>query len=144
MMVAAATLVAAAGSASAQTLMKAEIPFTFRTGATVLPAGTYRISSVYQSSGQVMFRLGSFDGRHAVLLVPRASGDARETWAESGNPVLTFECGVSRCALVGLWTGPETPAYVLPRPKLGRDGQARLSREPARIATVAMRVDKAD
>jgi len=136
LMVAAATLVVAAGAASAQTL-KAEIPFTFRTGTVVMPAGTYRISPIYQSGGQIMFRLGSYDGHNAVLLVPKAFGDPRMTWADSGNPVLTFECGVSRCALVGLWTGPETPAYVLPRPKLGRD-------EPARVATIAMRVDKAD
>jgi len=136
MMVAAATLVVAAGAASAQTL-KAEIPFTFRTGETVMAAGTYRIGWIYRQSGQAMFRLGSEDGHNAVLLVPKASGDPRKTWLEANKPVLSFECGVSRCALVGLWTGPDTPAYVLPRPKLGRD-------EPASVAMVAMRPDKAD
>src|SRR5271169_4577719 len=45
MMVAAATVVVAAGTASAQNL-KADIPFTFRAGGKVMAAGTYRVSRI--------------------------------------------------------------------------------------------------
>jgi len=132
-MIAAATVIVAAGTASAQTL-KAEIPFTFRAGGKVMPAGTYQLRRLEGLGAKTMFRFDSADGQNAVLLAPQAAADPAKAWAESGRPVLSFECGVSRCALTRLWTGSAAPAYVLPRPKLGRD-------EPVRVAVIAMRAE---
>src|SRR5579872_3601198 len=50
MIVAAATVLAAAGTASAQTL-KVEIPFPFRVGSKVMAAGTYSVIDIDRRSG---------------------------------------------------------------------------------------------
>ena len=136
MMIAAATLVVAAGSASAQ-IMKAEIPFTFRAAGVVLPAGTYQVSAVSQGSGAPLFVLRNVQEHRSVLLLGSADIDTQKAWVASGNPVLSFECGVSHCAVSAIWAGSTSPAYSFPRPKLGRD-------EPARTALVVMRPDKGD
>ena len=133
MMIAAATVVVAAGVAQAQT-MKAEIPFTFRAGDKVMAAGTYQVSDVRGQSGIPMFRIADAEARVAILLVPYAAADAKKTWQE---PVLAFECTDSRCALVSVWTGYGTPAYAFRHPKIGKD-------EPSRIATVVMRSGRAE
>jgi hypothetical protein len=135
-MIAAATVVVAAGTASAQTF-KAEIPFTFRAGGKVMPAGTYQLKRLQGLGARTMFRFDSADGLNAVLLVPQASGDPAKAWAQAGKPVLSFECGVSRCALARLWTGSAAPAFVLSRPKLGRD-------EPVRAAVIIMRPEMSE
>jgi len=135
MMIAAATLVVAAGSASAQVL-KAEIPFTFRAGGVVMAAGEYMVIA-NQGSGQPMYRLWSEKDHRSILLLPRFARDPEKAWEASGQPVLSFECGVSHCALATIWAGPATPAYTLPRPRLGRD-------EPTRTALVVMQPVKGD
>jgi hypothetical protein len=133
--IAAATLVVAAGSASAQVL-KAEIPFTFRAGSVVLAAGTYQVSADHKN-GQPMYRLWSETDHKSILLVAGAARDPQQAWVANGHPVLSFECGVSHCALAGIWAGSETPAYTFPRHKLGRD-------EPTRTAVVLMRPSKGE
>jgi hypothetical protein len=135
MMIAAATLVVAAGSASAQVL-NAEIPFTFRAGGVVMEAGRYEVSAD-QKNGQPMYRLWSAKEHRSILLLAGASRDPQKSWLASGNPVLSFQCGTSHCALSGIWTGQSMPAYTFPRPKLGRD-------EPTRTALVVMRPEKGD
>jgi len=135
MMIAAATLVVAAGSASAQVL-KAEIPFTFRAGGVVLAAGTYEVSAD-QKSGRPTYRLWSATEHRSILLLAGASRDPKKEWKASGTPVLSFECGISHCALAEIWAGTAIPAYTFPRPKLGRD-------EPTHTALVVMRPDKGD
>jgi hypothetical protein len=135
MMIAAATLVVAAGSASAQNL-KAEIPFTFRAGGVVMAAGKYDVSAD-QKNGHPTYRLWSETEHRSILLLAGASRDPQKSWVAGGNPVLAFECGVSHCALSGIWVGYGTPAYTFPRPKLGRD-------EPTRTAVVVMLPGKGD
>ena len=136
MMIAAATLVVAAGSASAQSL-KAEIPFAFRAGGVVMPAGTYRVKTDNHLGGHPYFEIRSVAGGRSVLLVGTAPHDPNKAWAAAGEPVLSFECGVGRCALAEVWNGPEKSAYAVPRPKLGRD-------EATHTALVVMRNDKGD
>lgn len=135
MTIAAATLVVAAGSASAQVL-KAEIPFTFRAGGVVLAAGKYTVIA-NQKSGQPLYRLFSESEHRSILLLAGAARDPQKAWKASGSPVLSFECGVSHCALAEIWAGNAIQAYTFPRPKLGRD-------EPTRNALVVMRPDKAE
>jgi hypothetical protein len=115
---AAVTLSVAAGTAAAQT-MKAEIPFPFRAGKAILAPGTYQINRIQGLTGPSMFRLMGGGGK-AVLLVPTATSEGTP---ETVAPVLTFLCGVSRCALSGLSVGSGHPAYHLSPPRLGRDDQ---------------------
>jgi hypothetical protein len=136
MMIAAATLVVAAGSASAQTL-KAEIPFTFRANGIVMPAGTYQVKATTQSSGLPFYEIRNVNGGRSVLLAGTTPHDPNKAWAAAGNAVLSFECGVGRCALAEVWNGPQRSAYLVPRPKLGRD-------EPVHTAVVVMRQDKGE
>ncbi|SPF31837.1 conserved exported hypothetical protein [Candidatus Sulfopaludibacter sp. SbA4] len=136
MMIAAATLVVAAGAASAQT-MKAEIPFTFRAGDTVMAPGTYEIHRIHKQSGTPLFRVSDSRGEHAIALMPIGSGDPKKAWEAGGAPLLSFDCVASRCALSGIWTGPLTPAYVIRHGKLGND-------EPVRVALIEMRPNKSE
>jgi hypothetical protein len=135
MMIAAATLVVAAGSASAQVL-KADIPFTFRAGGVVMAAGTYQVSSTSRN-GQPVFQIWSNQEHRSIMVLANASRDPQKAWVASGTPVLSFECGVSHCALSALWAGSSTQAYTFPRPKLGRD-------EPTHTALVVMRAGKGE
>jgi len=135
MMIAAATLVVAAGSASAQ-IMKADVPFTFRAGGVVLAAGTYEVSAA-QKDGQPMYRLWSRTEHRSILLLAGGARDPQKAWVAAGSPVLSFECGIGQCALAGIWTGSAMPAYTFPHPKLGRD-------EPVSTALVVMRSAKGD
>ena len=136
LMIAAATVVVAAGVASAQT-MKAEIPFAFRAGEKTMPAGTYQVTNLNRQAGISMFRLADENSREAIIAVPRLATDARQAWVAAGKPLLSFECTDSRCALTSLWVGRGYPAFVLYQPKLGRD-------EHARTATVIMRPVKSE
>ena len=129
-----ATLMVAAGAASAQT-MKADIPFSFRAGTTVMAAGTYQVSSVNHAVGHSSFVIRNAESRNAILLSPLAGPDNKER--DKGNPVLTFECGAGKCALVTIWSGFGYPAYRFPRLKLGTD-------EAAHIAVIAIPATKAD
>ena len=134
MMIAATTLLVAAGCASAQTL-KAEIPFNFRVANKVLPAGTYQLSNVHMTSGNTVFRITGSEG--AVLALPKSSGDADRAWAAARQPVLSFECVESRCSLAKVYTGTGSSAYNISHPKAGAG-------EPVRMATVFLHADKAD
>jgi hypothetical protein len=135
-MIAAATLVVAAGSASAQ-ILKAEIPFTFRAAGVVMQPGTYQVKITMQQSGIPFFQIRNADAGRSVLLVGTAPHDPRKAWEASGQAVLSFECSAGPCALTELWSGHDRPAYAFPRPKLGRD-------EPTRTAVVVMQHDKGE
>jgi hypothetical protein len=137
MMIAAAAFVAVAGMASAETL-EANIPFAFRAGGKVLPAGTYRIRAEYGNSGRpILFVSGRERGQQAIA-VPFADGYPKMEWAAAGNAMLSFQCGIGRCALGEVWMGsPGTPTYRLTVPKLGRD-------ESRQVAEIVMHAAKAD
>jgi len=136
MMIAAATLVVAAGGASAQ-VMKADIPFAFRAAGVVLPAGTYRVTTDNHLNGHPYFQIRSVDGGQSIITVGMTPHDPKKEWRAGGAPVLSFQCGTGPCALAEVWTGADS-AYVVPRPKLGRD------EEPARTAVVVMRQEKGE
>jgi hypothetical protein len=117
--IAAAILAVTAGVASAQA-MKAEVPFAFRAGNTVLPAGDYRIDV---KGNHRIVTLSNFDAKQTIMLLPAGSSTAPKAWRTKGDPVLAFECGAGRCSLVQLWTG-DSDALSLPHPKLGGTEQA--------------------
>jgi hypothetical protein len=136
LMVAAATLVASAGAASAQT-MKAEIPFTFRANGELMTPGTYRVTLTSMGAGVPYLYVHNLDGHHSALAVARVPHDAPKGWRDAGNAVLSFKCGAKVCTLVEVWGGNQAPAYSISSPRLGKD-------EPTRIALVALRPEKGD
>jgi hypothetical protein len=134
--IAAATLVVAAGAASAQTL-KAEIPFTFRAGNTVMAAGTYQVSRILQPGGTSIFHLKDASGPGSVILMPAASGDVRKSWVAKGAPLLSFMCSADRCSLAQIWTGTFAPVYTIPQAKPDKE-------EPVHMALIEMRPEKSE
>ncbi|HEY2019336.1 MAG TPA: hypothetical protein VGH38_37770 [Bryobacteraceae bacterium] len=129
MMIAAATVAIAAGTASAQA-MKADVPFPFRAGGKVMPAGTYRIGNLASNTSNPTFLFQS--RQDSVVATPRFAKDAVKAWRVAGDPVLAFDCSARLCALAGIWKGPSTPMYTFSPPTMGTDG-------PTRMATVVMR-----
>ena len=115
LMIAATALVAAAGSASAQTL-RADIPFEFRVGNRVMAAGTYRVS-LSQPSGAPVFELSNVHSGRSAIVVGQVPDDPRKEWEAEGNPKLAFACASGRCALARLWARSGSHAYKVPRPK---------------------------
>ena len=120
LMIAAAALAMATGAATAQTL-KAEIPFAFRAGEKVMAPGAYTIR-VYAHHGYLVISNYQTKQNNALLTSPAT--DPRKEWVTKGNPVMVFECGIGRCELSGLWTGPGDPAMAFPHRNLGRDERA--------------------
>ena len=136
MMIAAAALVAAASVASAQT-MEANVPFAFRADGRVLAAGTYRVQVLRTESGNVLVAISGLNKDRLVFTTSMADGQAKDAWKSADKPMLSFRCGVSRCALTDVWIGGDTPQYRVPAPSLGKD-------EPVRTAEIAMHTVKGD
>jgi hypothetical protein len=133
--IAAAALVATAGSASAQ-ILKADIPFTFRAGNTVMAPGSYRVT-LNHSSAAKWFVFQNTDTRRGVMLARYTIGDAPKAWISTGTPKLAFECAGSQCVLRSVWDGSGVSAYRFTGPKLG-------SGEDVRVAEIRMTSVKAD
>ena len=121
LMIATALLALATGVASAQAL-QANIPFAFRIGNKVMAPGNYRISI----SDHRIVALSNYDAKATALLLPSSSGDPSKEWKAKGDPMMTFECGVSRCELTRLWDG-ESPALNFAHSKVGPEQHAALT-----------------
>jgi len=121
-MIAAALLVAATGIASAQA-MKADVPFAFRVGDTVMAAGTYRVEV---NTSNKLVSLSSYETKQHIAILSSGGSDASKEWRTAGVPVLEFACGEGRCALTRLWDGADRTALSLPHRSLG-PGQTALT-----------------
>ena len=118
---AAAIAAAAAGAAEAQN-MKANIPFTFRAGAAVLPAGDYRIDAMNANRVVVFY---SDTTRKGAMVLPTGTTNPSKYWDSDSDPVLVFECtGSGRCSLTTLWYGGGAPAIAIPHRAATRDEHA--------------------
>jgi hypothetical protein len=133
---AAATLVAAAGVASAQT-MEANVPFAFRASGQVFAAGTYRINVQRAAGGNPLITIRGSDPHKQLLAATYPDGPAKAGWQQDGKAVLSFECGVSRCQLTKLWMGSDYPTLRVPAPKLGRD-------EPVHVTEISTHLLKGE
>jgi hypothetical protein len=121
-MTAAAALVVVTGIASAQTL-KFDVPFAFRAGDQMYPAGSYRVvvDSLYH-----MVHLDNAKTREGRMILPVSSEWAPKEWREKGEPTLGFECGLGRCTLAKIWTAADISALNMPHARGGRDEVATL------------------
>jgi hypothetical protein len=131
LMIATASLVVAAGAASAQirTTMTAQIPFEFRAGNRVMEPGTYRIDNVSIRTSGPMFRLLNVNSGGSAILTVQALVDPQKGWTEESSK-LVFACTSGSCALAQLWNGPASQACKFYAPKLGKDETAYLREIP--------------
>jgi hypothetical protein len=120
---AAAVLTVAADSALAQTWLKAEIPFTFHAGPSLMDPGTYSVKMPEGSSVYVTLR--NLDTGKAVVAT---YGSPQETGGKAGQPRLMFACAGSRCILQQVWPGGLSRGYNITAPKFAR-GEAIVARE---------------
>ena len=125
MITAAAVLIIGAGVASAQTAMKAEIPFAFSAGGKVTAPGTYEVHALRGNSGTAAFRLRDATTRHAYLLLPTMNSDVPKGWKASGTAMVAFDCGTGACVLRKIWFG-EGYAYEFSGPKT-KSGEMQLT-----------------
>ena len=127
-MIAAATLVVAAGAASAQT-MKVEIPFEFHAGNHVMAPGTYWVDDLRIVTNTPVFRLRNVNSGESIALLPQAPVDPQKGWAE-GKGEMVFACTSGSCALNQVWFASDNHAYKFRGPKLGQDVTAVLREIP--------------
>ena len=133
-MLAAAVVVLAAGSASAQTL-KADIPFTFHAAGVTMPAGTYELrTSSSRTSPYVIIR--NTDSHNSVLAM-YALANAPNDWRIRDEAMLRFQCNGGYCALSEAWTGAASSVLRFNAPKLGHDGDTRIAEIRMTMSTKA-------
>ena len=113
-LIAAAALVVAAGSASAQSY-KAEVPVAFQVGSKAMPAGSYHVRLTNSAAGQVV--VYNRATKTSAVLVSAIRADVSKSWLASGSPIITLECTDGVCRLGKLWTGSDTFAYQFSTPK---------------------------
>ena len=105
MATAAAALIMTAGTASAQSLMKAEVPFAFSVGNKVVEPGTYRIGFVSRMTSNVILRVDNVDTKSTHMMLPQASSGPSAKWLAGGAPRLAFDCSTGACVLKQVWFG---------------------------------------
>ncbi len=110
-MIAAAALVLAAGSASAQSY-KAEVPLAFHVGNKTMAPGSYELRFAKGAASRILVIYNQSDNSAAVLVaavgdLPKASRDA----------TVTFECTDGTCSLSKLSDGLGSVAYQFPAQK---------------------------
>jgi hypothetical protein len=126
LLIATATLVVAAGAASAQTMTGA-IPFEFRAVNRVMAPGTYQVDLSYQTGAPIIRLLNVHSGR-SITLLRQAAVDPATSWLASGEGKLVFACSRGRCALAEVYTGSgNSHAYTVYRLKLVEDETAVLT-----------------
>jgi hypothetical protein len=103
LMVAAAALMAVAGSASAQVL-KAQIPFYFSAGNAGMSPGTYRVE-VQWRSGVPTVAVSSLDGNQKAMMISSGAHNTPRDLQKSGQPALSFTCNGARCELSAISMG---------------------------------------
>ncbi len=111
---AAAALLVAAGSASAQSF-RAEVPMAFRAGGTVMNPGSYVIST--SAAEGYRTTIHNLTDQKSAILVSATRNDAPKAWQESGDAKVTFECLDGNCRLKSIWVGTGNWVQTFPSHK---------------------------
>jgi hypothetical protein len=135
MILAVAALAVAAGTASAQMMMKAEIPFAFRVGRQVMQPGEYRVRVFRNTSSTPILSLADFEADRTVLLMATNRNPVPEAWKTAGLPKLSFTCGEGPCTVTGVWMGQ---GYIFNFPA------ARGKNAESHLAEIVLRPERAD
>jgi len=117
---AAATLIAATATASAQSNLNANVPFSFKVNSkTVLPAGDYKV--IRPSTNPVIW---AFEDRATGKKTMVAMG--QQTGSKALDPAkLEFQCHADQCALTKIQVGYSEAGYELRAPKNANAEEAR-------------------
>ncbi len=102
---AAAVLIMTAGVASAQNIMKAEVPFAFHVGGNVMEPGTIRVQVMGGNSGIRALMVNNYAAGRSYIVLPKSVGDAPKSWVASGVSKLAFDCSSGTCILAKAWNG---------------------------------------
>ncbi len=118
-MMAAAALVIAASTASAQTF-QANVPVPFQVAGKTMAAGSYDIRLTLEASEPLLV-VRNRETHNTAALVPSMKGDAPKSWQASGEARIALVCSASACVLQKLWTGSDSFAYQFAAPKPAGD-----------------------
>ena len=122
---AAATLIAATATASAQSHLIANVPFSFQVSSkTVLPSGDYTVMRVGGSANTWAFEDRSTGKKNLVALGHTAESKRMD------HAKLEFMCRAEHCALIKIQTGYGETGYEIPAPKTKGWEEARLVEVP--------------
>ena len=128
--IAAATMLAAASTASAQKLT-AEIPFAFEVSGVRMQPGSYSVTWPSPGTSTRLVRIYNESDRRAVAAIPLSA--STPLWPEAKRPALTFACADGRCTLAAMRDSSAT-SYRFPIPKGGE----------MHIATILLRSDRGE
>ncbi|HEV2446730.1 MAG TPA: hypothetical protein VGS58_12440 [Candidatus Sulfopaludibacter sp.] len=92
-------LLAWAAPASAQTVLRFDVPFTFAAGAHVLPPGEYRMSV---DTDHMMLRIDPVADTTVTIVRFSVGGDSRSA-AKVNDGMLRFQRYGARYFLIGVW-----------------------------------------
>jgi hypothetical protein len=122
---AAATLIAATATASAQSHLIANVPFSFQVSAkTVLPAGDYKVMRVGGNANSWAFE-DQATGKKNLVALGHTTASRR-----MDNAKLEFVCRAQHCGLIKIQTGYGETGYEIPAPKMRGAEEARLVEVP--------------
>ncbi len=124
MMTAAAVLMIGAGVASAQTTMKAEIPFAFSAGGRVTEPGKYMVRITPGSATEIL-GLYNETTRRTYMVAAMLQSDVPKNWKASGAARAAFDCSTGACSLRKVWFG-EGNVYEFHGPKT-KSGEVQLT-----------------
>jgi hypothetical protein len=110
----AATLIAAAATASAQNTLMANVPFSFKVNAqTVLPAGDYNVTRPSVNPTMWVFE-DRASGKKTMVAIGQSAGSRVHDAAK-----LEFQCREERCSLTKIQVGDGQAGYEIRAPKPG-------------------------
>jgi hypothetical protein len=125
MITAAAVLMIGAGVASAQTALKAEVPFAFSAGGKVTEQGKYVLHMLRGNVIAQSFSLYNETTRRSYMLTAMRQSDAPKNWKASGTARAAFDCSTGVCVLRKIWFG-EGYVYEFRGPK-AKSGEMQLT-----------------
>ena len=110
LMTAAAAALMTSSLAHAQSGMRVRVPFEFKVGDAMLPAGEYKISRMKMQGAMLLKIVG--EGKSAAM---KPIGGPM-TVPEGSKPRMTFRCGTTGCAVDELWNSQNGFKFAMPHP----------------------------
>ena len=126
------SLLLAAGSALAQSAIRADVPFSFTVNGTTMPAGPYTVSKMPNAINTLLIQ--SDNGKEAKLVIPHRV----ESLTAADRTRLVFHCysGRDHCFLHQIWVGGNGSGQELPKSSLEKEVEA-ASLRPQDVPVIA-------
>jgi hypothetical protein len=102
LLLATATMMVASTAASAQSALKAEIPFRFRVAGVAMEPGVYE---VIPTNAESHFLVRAVNHRAAVFVSPTIKENVPREWQKGRTGMMEFTCGAEACDLLRIWSG---------------------------------------